>query len=115
KTIEFSKILNPTLAFFNILTPYPGTPIFKEYNNLSNNSYNWDNFVTIGLNPVNISKGLSISELNKYLYIANKSFYMRPLQIVKIISHITSLFELWMLIKASIGLLLQNLKRKKSK
>ena len=115
KTIEFSKIINPTLAFFNILTPYPGTPIFKEYYNLSNNSYNWDNFVTIGLNPVNINKGLSISELNKYLYIANKSFYMRPLQIVKIISHITSLFELWMLIKASIGLLLQNLKRKKSK
>ena len=31
KTIEFSKKIKSSYAQFSVFTPYPGTPIFKEY------------------------------------------------------------------------------------
>jgi len=33
KTIEYSKKLNTTFSQFSVWTPYPGTPVFKEYEN----------------------------------------------------------------------------------
>ena len=32
-TINYAKKLNTTYAQFSVWTPYPGTPVFKEYNN----------------------------------------------------------------------------------
>tara|TARA_Y100000389_G_scaffold114550_1_gene111712 strand:- start:219 stop:530 length:312 start_codon:yes stop_codon:yes gene_type:complete len=31
KTINYSKKLNTTFAQFSVWTPYPGTPVFKEF------------------------------------------------------------------------------------
>jgi len=31
KTINYAKKLNTTFAQFSVWTPYPGTPVFKEY------------------------------------------------------------------------------------
>ena len=33
KTINYAKKLNTTFAQFSVWTPYPGTPVFKEYEN----------------------------------------------------------------------------------
>ena len=33
KTINYAKKLNTTFSHFNVWTPYPGTPVFKEYEN----------------------------------------------------------------------------------
>ena len=33
KTINYAKKLNTTFSQFNVWTPYPGTPVFKEYEN----------------------------------------------------------------------------------
>lgn len=33
KTINYAKLLNTTFSQFNVWTPYPGTPVFKEYEN----------------------------------------------------------------------------------
>jgi anaerobic magnesium-protoporphyrin IX monomethyl ester cyclase len=33
KTIKYSQKLNTTFSQFSVWTPYPGTPVFKEYEN----------------------------------------------------------------------------------
>lgn len=44
KTINYAKELNTTFSQFNVWTPYPGTPVFKEYENkiIANNYEQFD-------------------------------------------------------------------------
>lgn len=44
KTINYAKKLNTTFSQFNVWTPYPGTPVFKEYQNqiIANKFENFD-------------------------------------------------------------------------
>ena len=34
KTIRYAQKLNTTFSQFSVWTPYPGTPVFKEYENV---------------------------------------------------------------------------------
>ena len=34
QTIEYAKLLPHHLVQFSVFTPYPGTPIFKNYENI---------------------------------------------------------------------------------
>jgi anaerobic magnesium-protoporphyrin IX monomethyl ester cyclase len=44
-SIEYLKKLNPHLAQFSILTPYPGTPLYNRFlNENSINSFNWADY-----------------------------------------------------------------------
>jgi len=110
KTIEFSKKIKPTLAFFNMLVPYPGTEIFNSsYTDLSMLE-NWDDFVAIGVNPVVDSPDLPKEALQKWVYRANLAFYLRPSQLWTILRHIKSLKEMWIKLAGGYGLLRQILK-----
>ncbi len=83
KTINFAKKLNPTLAQFTILTPYPGTEIyeFARRNNLLL-TRDWLKYTT--LDPVIKLPRFTTQKLKGLLRKAYMSFYCQPSKIFKI-------------------------------
>jgi radical SAM superfamily enzyme YgiQ (UPF0313 family) len=74
-TIDYSTDLGSTFAQFKILTPYPGTPMFKQIEPLLIET-DWENFD--GYTPTFRHPNLSDRELRFLLGAAYKRFYMRP-------------------------------------
>src|SRR6516162_4137308 len=74
-TIDYSTDLGSTFAQFKILTPYPGTPMFKQMEPLLTES-DWEKFD--GYTPTFRHPNLTDRELLFLLGAAYKRFYMRP-------------------------------------
>lgn len=108
KTISFAKELKPTLAFFNMLTPYPGTEIFEKfYADKIKNFGDLDNFVAVGPKASVDPIGFTRKQMQSYIFWANVRFYLHPLQLWRILIHIESWAELKVHLKAGLGLILQ--------
>lgn len=106
-SIRFAKELKPTLAFFNMLVPYPGTEIFKNNYNLTAYLNNLEDFVAIGPKPVVSTSSVSKEELKRFVFRANLKFYARPIQLWNILRHIKTWAELKVHLKAGYGWFLQ--------
>jgi len=74
-TIDYATDLGSTFAQFKMLTPYPGTPMFKQIEPLLTES-DWEKFD--GYTPTFRHPNLSERELRFLLGAAYKRFYMRP-------------------------------------
>jgi anaerobic magnesium-protoporphyrin IX monomethyl ester cyclase len=74
-TIEYATDLGPTVAQFKLLTPYPGTPLFKRMEKVIVES-DWEKFD--GFTPTYQHPTLSHKELKFLLGAAYTRFYMRP-------------------------------------
>jgi radical SAM superfamily enzyme YgiQ (UPF0313 family) len=74
-TIEHSISLGSTVAQFKVLTPYPGTPLFKRME-ASITERDWERFD--GFTPTFTHERLSAAELRHLLGSAYTRFYMRP-------------------------------------
>ena len=74
-TIDYATDLGSTFAQFKMLTPYPGTPMFKQIEPLLTES-DWEKFD--GYTPTFRHPNLSARELRFLLGAAYKRFYMRP-------------------------------------
>ena len=74
-TIDYSIDLDSTFAQFKILTPYPGTPMFKQLEPLLTET-NWEKFD--GYSPTFKHPNLTAHELQYLLGSAYKRFYIRP-------------------------------------
>src|SRR5436309_9406236 len=74
-TIDYSIDLGSTFAQFKILTPYPGTPMFKQLEPLLFET-DWEKFD--GYTPTFKHPNLSESELRFLLGAAYTRFYVRP-------------------------------------
>ena len=74
-TIEYAVDLGSTFAQFKILTPYPGTPMFKQIEPLLTET-NWEKFD--GYSPTFKHPNLTAHELQYLLGTAYKRYYMRP-------------------------------------
>lgn len=92
KTISFAKELKPTFAFFNILTPYPGTEVYQNLF-LADTLFNWDKFIassdSVIIKPDNLDKEYIRKSISK----AYRNFYLRPVQTWNIISKIRNFRE----------------------
>jgi len=78
QTINFAKRLNPDVAKFHILQPYPGTEIFDEFKRDGLiNDYNYDHY-SIHSDPIFTLPGLSSEDLIKGQQDAYRRFYLRP-------------------------------------
>jgi len=78
-TISFAIRLDPDYAQFTILTPYPGTPIFRELKEKGLlATENWDDYTV--LNPVIKYEafGLTARSVSRKLREAYLKFYLRP-------------------------------------
>src|SRR5256885_7170980 len=74
-TIDYATDLGSTIAQFKILTPYPGTPMFKQIEPLLTDT-DWERYD--GYTPTFKHPNLTGSELRYLLGAAYKRFYMRP-------------------------------------
>jgi anaerobic magnesium-protoporphyrin IX monomethyl ester cyclase len=74
-TIDYATELGSTFAQFKILTPYPGTPMFKQLQPLLTET-DWEKFD--GYTPTFKHPTLSAHELQFLLGAAYTHFYMRP-------------------------------------
>src|SRR5947208_536405 len=74
-TIDYATDLGSTFAQFKILTPYPGTPMFKQIEPLLVER-DWEKFD--GYTPTFTHPNLTERELRYLLGAAYKRFYMRP-------------------------------------
>lgn len=74
-TIDYATDLGSTFAQFKILTPYPGTPMFKQIEPLLTET-DWEKFD--GYTPTFKHPNLSDHELKFLLGAAYKRYYMRP-------------------------------------
>jgi radical SAM superfamily enzyme YgiQ (UPF0313 family) len=78
-TIRFAKKLKPDLALFNILTPYPGTEVYKKA--IEMNFLTQDIFTYVNpkyFEPVVSQPGMSSTRTKKLLRRAYWSFYVSP-------------------------------------
>ena len=74
-TIDYAIDLSPTAALFKILTPFPGTPLFKHMKPLVTET-DWEKFD--GYTPTFKHPNLSHEELRHLLGLAFTRFYVRP-------------------------------------
>jgi anaerobic magnesium-protoporphyrin IX monomethyl ester cyclase len=75
QTIDYAIQLGSTFAQFKILTPYPGTPLWKQMRPLVYES-NWEEFD--GFTPTFNHPNLTTSDLKFLLGAAYARFYVRP-------------------------------------
>ena len=74
-TIDYATDVGSTFAQFKMLTPYPGTPMFKQLEPLLTET-NWEKFD--GYTPTFKHPNLTHRELLFLLGAAYTRFYMRP-------------------------------------
>ncbi len=74
-TIDYATDLGSTFAQFKMLTPYPGTPMFKQLEPLLTET-DWEKYD--GFTPTFRHPNLTDRELRFLLGAAYKRFYMRP-------------------------------------
>jgi radical SAM superfamily enzyme YgiQ (UPF0313 family) len=74
-TIDYATDMGSTFAQFKMLTPYPGTPMFKQIQPLLTET-DWEKFD--GYTPTFRHPNLTERELRFLLGAAYKRFYMRP-------------------------------------
>ena len=93
ETIDYSTELKNTLAQFSVFTPYPGTPVFKSFENIITTQkfedYNQYNLVFkhkyLDKNKINKLKSLAYSRFylrfnsTKFLFFFIKNFFLNYL------------------------------------
>jgi radical SAM superfamily enzyme YgiQ (UPF0313 family) len=83
KTIKLALELKPTYAFFSILIPFPGMPIFNKYKSLGYiKTYDWSKYLYYTY-PVFSTPTLSDVQMKALQQKAEKRFYLRPTRMVR--------------------------------
>ena len=91
-TIDYSTDLGSTHAQFKILTPYPGTPMFKQLEPLLSET-DWERFD--GYTPTYRHPNLTDRELRFLLGAAYTRFYMRPSYLANLLEIQNSVVRNW--------------------
>lgn len=105
-TISFAVELNPTIALFYILVPYPGTEIFDERIGLKGlEGMDWEDFVISKGSLIADAENLSAQEMRKLLRKAYLTFYLRPRALWNILKQLKDLNYIRAYFRGGIGLL----------
>jgi anaerobic magnesium-protoporphyrin IX monomethyl ester cyclase len=91
-TIDYSTDLGSTYAQFKILTPYPGTPMFKQLEPLLRET-DWERFD--GYTPTYRHPNLTDRELRFLLGAAYTRFYVRPSYLANVLKIQNSVIREW--------------------
>jgi len=93
ETIDFACSLPLTMAGFSILIPYPGTKVYEDYF-IHGTQINYRQFIaSTGLNYVEGYTGLKnvkLDELPRLVSLAQRQFYFRPSQIMRLLRNANS-------------------------
>lgn len=110
QTIKLAQDLEPDYVHFSILTPFPGTHIYKEglKTGFIKNDY-WSEFAknpTPDFSAPFWEENFSADELLDLIKLAYKSFYVRPSYILRKLMRVKSLTELLRKVKAGLKVML---------
>ena len=102
-TIEFAKKVDPDIAKFHILKPYPGTQVYHEIEqkgNLLSNDY-----CRFGIHtpPVHRLPGLAPEDMTRYQKLAYRTFYLRPSKLIQQVLRLKSLYRLELNFKTGVA------------
>jgi radical SAM superfamily enzyme YgiQ (UPF0313 family) len=109
KTIDFSIELDPDMALFNVLTPFPGSPLYRrgvEEGVLDGGA--WAGYFA---NPVKEFRApvwdqfLSREDLFELAALAYRKFYLRPRVILRNAVQIRSPMSFLRKVRAGLGIL----------
>lgn len=92
-TIRYSQELNPTIAMFFPLIPFPGTQVWREEFKPETVD-GWKNFLTLADPPVSLMEGVAPRDIKKMADIATIRFYARSTQLWRMLRSISSYWEL---------------------
>lgn len=105
ESIKFAKKLNPDIAHFNVMTPYPDTEIYRMAVSEGVFDADWSKYFSIGEHPVYETKDLSKEELSRFLKKAHREFYFRPNYILRALSRVRNPRHFLRLFKSGFELL----------
>lgn len=109
-TYEIAKKINPTIAIFFPLTPYPGTRIYTEFLDKSlipNSVEDWKNFImTNNKSGITVNKDYTGEEIKAIANRYNRKFFFRPLHILNMLKTVRSLTDLLRLSRGALYLLM---------
>src|SRR5882672_512803 len=91
-TIDYATDIGSTFAQFKMLTPYPGTPMFKQIEPLLSET-DWEKYD--GYTPTFRHPNLTDRELRYLLGAAYKRFYMRPSYLANFLKIQNSVIRDW--------------------
>ena len=104
KTIRFAKKINPDIAKFHILKPFPGTEV---YDYLCSKDYiltkDYDQF-GIHTPPVHRLESLTPADILKWQKVAYKAFYLRPMKLLSQMLRIRTFNRLVLNVQAATNL-----------
>ena len=110
-TIRFAEKVGSTLAFFNMLVPFPGTRDFDCYfSSVPLNTIAWENFVAIGGSCVLKNSSVPSKVIEQLIAKANIRYYMNPARIADLLLHIRTYHEFSNYVKSGISLVSQILR-----
>jgi radical SAM superfamily enzyme YgiQ (UPF0313 family) len=108
RTVEFAGRVNSTLAFFNMLVPYPGTRDFEHFfEGVPLEDIDWRDFVAIGERCVLKNSSVPAEAIQKLTARANLRYYANPRRMAGLLYHIRTPYELWNYLRGGAGLLRQ--------
>jgi len=110
-TIAFAKRVGSTLAFFNMLVPFPGTKEFDHYfSAVPLNEIAWKDFVAVGEACVLKNAAVPSDVIQKLIARANREYYLSPRRMLDLLYHIRTPYELMNYIRGGTGLFRQIIK-----
>jgi anaerobic magnesium-protoporphyrin IX monomethyl ester cyclase len=105
ETIAFAKELNPDVAKFHILKPYPGSKIFEEMKQEGLiDDLNYENY-GIHTFPVHHTRHVSRAKIYEYQKRGYRSFYLRPVIVFKQLMRLRSTNRILNNLKTALGVL----------
>ena len=94
-TIRFSREVDSTLAFYNMLVPFPGTRDFKYFfSSTPLKDIDWEKFVAIGEDCVLKNSEISSREIEKLIGKATMLYYANPRRLLNLLCHVRTFYEL---------------------
>lgn len=112
ETIRFSRQVGATLAFFNMLVPYPGTRDFDHFfAGTPLDEIDWSSFVAVGERCVlEKAGGPKAQEIERLVAKASTLYYLHPKRLMDILLHIRTWYELSNYLAGGLGFLRQLLR-----
>jgi radical SAM superfamily enzyme YgiQ (UPF0313 family) len=93
-TIKFSREVDSTLAFYNMLVPFPGTRDFKYFfSSTPLKDIDWGKFVAIGQDCVLKNSEVSPRQIEMLIGKANTIYYANPRRLLNLLLHIRTFYE----------------------
>jgi len=109
ETVKFAIALDPGYCLFNILTPYPGTPIYEE--GVARGLFKDNIWKDFALNPSKDfivpvwDEYLSRKELSNLLELAYRKFYLRPRVIWRDLKQLRSMKQITRRLNSGLAML----------